>query len=66
MNDFKLGDNVVHAKGNVPRTGSIIDASDKAGFWGWTGSPLAFYGVHHYFEWLDNAWPYLTLINSND
>jgi len=60
MNNFGLGDKVIHTKGNVPRKGIIIDATDRKAFWGYKGTPLAFSGDDHYFEWLDTAKPYLS------
>lgn len=60
---FKLGDKVIHQKGNIPRRGEIIEAELERTAWApHLKSNLAFYGENNYFEWLENAEPYLTLI----
>lgn len=58
MSKFKVGDSVIHCKGNVPRQGTIKYIDDILAPHGF--QPLAFYGEDHYFEWLHIAEPYLT------
>ena len=59
MSKFTLGDKVIHEKGNIPRKGKIIDATDRLGFRPNSPTNLAFYGENNYFEWLDIAEQYL-------